>query len=91
MDKSVFKVGDTIRVYTKDIQDQKVHATPFEGVVIAIRGINANRTFTMRRVSTGGTVVERIFPFNSPTIEKINIVKEGKTRRAKLYVPKLSQ
>jgi len=80
-----FKPGDTIKLYTKNTGDQKVHATPFEGVVIAIRGIDQGKTFTVRKIATGKVAVERIFPINSPSIEKIQVVKEGNVRRAKLF------
>ena len=80
-----FKPGDTIKLYTKDPSDQKVHATPFEGVVLAIRGVDQSKTFTIRKMATGGVAIERIFPINSPSIEKIQVVKKGKVRRAKLF------
>ena len=85
MKNAIFNSGDTIRVYTKDPLDSKVHATPFEGVVIALRGEKDNRTFTVKKNTAGGIFVERIFPLNSPIIEKISLVKKGNTRRAKLY------
>lgn len=80
-----FNVGDIIKVFTKDPQDNKVHATPFEGIVISIRGNKANKTFTIRKNASAQVAVERIFPIDSPIIEKIYVVKEGKVRRAKLY------
>jgi large subunit ribosomal protein L19 len=80
-----FKVGDVIRVFTKDPQDNKVHATPFEGIVISLRGQKDTRTFIVRKRSTDGVFVERIFPALSPSIEKITVVKSGSFRRAKLY------
>ncbi len=88
MDKSIdtdFKAGDIIRVYTKDPRASKVHATPFEGVVISVRGGKGNKTFTIRKVATGQIAVERIFPLNSPIIEKIQLVKKGSATRAKLF------
>lgn len=80
-----FKTGDTVKVFIKDPQDNKVHATPFQGVVISIRGDRLNKTFTVRKKSTGDINVERIFPANSPIIEKISLVKKGNVRRSKLY------
>lgn len=80
-----FKVGDVIRVFTKDPQDNKVHATPFEGIVISLRGQKDTRTFIVRKRSADGVFVERIFPALSPSIEKITVVKSGNFRRAKLY------
>lgn len=85
MDKVTFNVGDVIRVFTKDPQDNKVHATPFEGVVISLRGQKDSKTFIVRKRSTNGVFVERIFPLQSPSIEKITVVKSQGARRAKLY------
>lgn len=85
MKNSDFKPGDIIKLYTKDPGDQKVHATPFEGVVLAIRGVGQSKTFTVRKMATGGVAIERIFPINSPSIEKIQVIKSGKVRRAKLF------
>jgi len=85
MKNVIFNSGDTIRVYTKDPLDDKVHATPFEGVVIALKGDSTNRTITIKKNTAGGIFVERIFPLNSPIIEKIILVKKGSVRRAKLY------
>lgn len=85
MKSDIFEPGDTIRLYTKSPVDQKVRATPYEGIVIAIQGKGQSRTFTLRKISAGAIAVERIFPINSPTIEKIQVIKKGKVRRAKLY------
>ncbi len=85
MDTTNFKVGDIIRVFTKDPQDNKVHATPFEGVVISLRGQKESRTFIVRKRGADGVFVERIFPVASPSIEKITVVKSTGARRAKLY------
>ena len=85
MENANFKVGDVIKVFTKDPQDNKVHATPFQGVVISFRGEKKSQTFTVRKNATDNVAVERIFPFNSPSIEKITVVKSQKVRRAKLY------
>lgn len=79
-----FKAGDTIKVYIKVKEADKERVQSFQGVVIAIRGKGNGKTFTVRKVSFG-IGVERIFPFASPSIEKIEIVKKGKVRRAKLY------
>ena len=85
MKNDTFNPGDTIRLYTKNLTDQKVRSVPFEGVVIAIHGKSQNKTFILRKISTGAVAVERIFPINSPAIEKIQVIKRGKVRRAKLY------
>ncbi len=80
-----FSTGDIIKVFTKDPQDNKVHTTPFEGIVIAQKGAKNNQTFTVRKKSSANVAIERIFPINSPIIEKIVVVKKGKVRRSKLY------
>ncbi|MBI2327494.1 50S ribosomal protein L19 [Candidatus Curtissbacteria bacterium] len=85
MQKATFNVGDTIRVYTKDLSDQKLSKTPFEGIVIALRGQKENQTFTVRRNASAHVSVERIFPLDSPSIESVKVVKKGDVRRAKLY------
>ena len=79
-----FRVGYTIRVYYKIKEGDKERIQPFEGVVIRIRGSGAGKTFTVRRESFG-VGIERTFPYYSPNIEKIEIVKRGKVRRARLY------
>jgi|UniRef100_A0A7C2V8B3 large subunit ribosomal protein L19 len=79
-----FKVGDTIRVHYKIVEGDKERIQPFEGVVIRIKGSGAGKTFTVRKESYG-VGIERTFPFYSPNIEKIEIVKYGKVRRARLY------
>lgn len=79
-----FRPGDTIKVHVKIKEGDKERIQIFEGVVIRKRG-GANRsTFTVRKVSYG-VGVERIFPTNSPAIDRIEIVQRGKVRRAKLY------
>src|SRR3989344_1916044 len=70
-----FKPGDTIKVFTKDITSTKIHATPFEGVVIAVRGQKNNKTFTVRKIASNKVAVERIFPFDSPSIDKLKLAK----------------
>ncbi len=79
-----FKVGDTVKVYYRIKEGDRERIQPYEGVVIRIRGSGADKTFTVRKESYG-VGIERIFPFYSPNIEKIEIVKIGKVRRAKLY------
>jgi len=79
-----FKPGDHIKVYVRVIEGDKERIQPFEGDVISIKGEGASKTFTVRKVSSG-VGVERIFLLNSPRISQIEVVKEGKVRRAKLY------
>jgi len=79
-----FKPGDRVRVQVKVIEGEKERLQAFEGDVISIRGNGMNRTFTVRKISSG-VGVERVFSFHSPKLAKIEIIKEGKVRRAKLY------
>lgn len=79
-----FNSGDHIRVHVRVIEGDKERVQPFEGDVISIRGEGTNRTFTVRKISSG-VGVERIFPYNSPKIAKIELLKEGNVRRAKLF------
>lgn len=79
-----FRAGDTVRVHVKVIEGQRERIQVFEGVVIARRGTGISETFTVRKVSYG-VGVERIFPLHSPRVAKIEVVRRGKVRRAKLY------
>ncbi len=79
-----FTPGDTVRVHVKVIEGSRERTQAFEGVVIRRQGSGTRETFTVRRVSFG-IGVERIFPVHSPSIDKIEIVRKGKVRRAKLY------
>ncbi len=79
-----FKPGDTVNVHVKVVEGEKERIQQFQGVVIGRRGGGMSATFTVRKVSDG-VGVERIFPLHSPRIAKIEMVKEGKVRRAKLY------
>jgi len=83
-DLPTFGPGDTVRVHLRVVEGQKQRIQIFEGVVIARRGSLSNASFTVRKVSYG-VGVERIFPLHSPNIEKIEITRHGKVRRAKLY------
>jgi len=79
-----FNVGDTVRVSVKVVEGDKERIQPFEGVVIARRGGGTRETFMVRKVSFG-VGVERIFPLHSLGIDKIEVLKRGRVRRAKLY------
>ncbi len=81
---SDFAAGDSITVYYKIIEGNKTRTQFFQGVVIQRRGSGITETFTIRKVS-GGVGVERIFPVYSPSIEKIEMNKRGKVRRARLF------
>lgn len=78
------RVGDTVKVYFRIKEGDKERIQPFEGVVIRMRGGGTRATFTVRKISYG-VGVERIFPLHSPLIEKIEILKRAKVRRARLY------
>jgi large subunit ribosomal protein L19 len=82
-----FNPGDTINVHVKIKEGAKERVQQFQGTVIQRRGAGNSETFTVRKVSNG-VGVERIFPFVSPAIDKIEVVKQGKVRRAKLYYMK---
>ena len=79
-----FRAGDTVRVHVRVVEGNKERIQVFLGVVIARKGGGSRETFTVRKIS-GGIGVERVFPLHSPTIEKIEVVRRGKVRRAKLY------
>ena len=78
-----FKPGDLIRVYSKIVEGEKTRITPFQGVVTQTKGSGISRTVTVRKVSAG-VGVERVFPYHSPIITKIEVKKKGRVRRAKL-------
>jgi large subunit ribosomal protein L19 len=79
-----FRPGDTIRVNVRVREGDKERLQAFEGVVLRRKGSGVNATFTVRKVSNG-VGVERIFPLHSPVIADIQVVREGRVRRAKLY------
>lgn len=94
-----FHVGDTVRVHYKLIEKEKVagktkrevheetheRTQVFEGIVISIKGVGANKMFTVRRIGAARVGIERIFPIMSPWIRKLEVKKLGAVRRAKLY------
>ena len=80
----VFRVGDTLRLQVKVVEGEKERIQSFEGIVIKINRGGNRATFTVRKVSYG-IGVERIFPFHSPRIEKIQVLSHGHVRRARLY------
>ncbi|MNZ58660.1 50S ribosomal protein L19 [compost metagenome] len=79
-----FRPGDTLKVFVKVIEGTRERIQLFEGVVIKRRGGGISETFTVRKISNG-VGVERTFPLNSPKIDKIEVARRGKVRRAKLY------
>lgn len=78
-----FRVGDTVRVNVRIIEGKTERIQAYEGIVIAIQGGGVSKTFTVRKIS-GGVGVERVFPFNSPKVDSVSVVRKGKVRRAKL-------
>lgn len=84
-EKFEFKVGDIVKVHYKIKEGEKERVQPFEGTVIAKKGANVSRTFTVRKVGDAKIGIERIFPFHSPNLEKVEVLKSQKVRRAKLY------
>ncbi|WP_317398371.1 50S ribosomal protein L19 [Helicobacter bilis] len=80
-----FKAGDTLRVGIKIKEGDKTRVQNFEGVCIAIRGNGVDRTFTVRKMGANNIGVEKIFPLYSDSLEKIEVLRIGRVRRAKLY------
>jgi len=85
-DMPVLRAGDTVRIHVrlKEAEGEKERIQPFEGVIIKKRGKSTGGSFTVRRVSFG-VGIERIFPINSPSISSIEVLRQGRVRRAKLY------
>ena len=83
-DTTPFKVGDGVRVHTKVREGDKERIQIFSGIVIALKGHGIHETFTVRRISYGEGV-ERVFPVNSPNIEKIEVERESEVMKARLY------
>ena len=79
-----FKAGDTVNIHVRVIEGDKERIQQFQGVVISRRGSGLRQTFTVRKISNG-VGVERIFPVHSPRIAKIEVMKVGNVRRAKMY------
>ncbi|MCQ2591849.1 MAG: 50S ribosomal protein L19 [Treponema sp.] len=79
-----FNVGDTVRVYFKIIEGKTERVQIYEGIVLCKKNEGARQTFTVRKISYG-VGVERVFPYNSPRIVKVDVIRPGKVRRAKLY------
>ena len=80
----VFSVGDTVKVFFKVIEGNKERIQAYEGIVIARKHGGLRETFTVRRISSG-IGVERTFPVHSPKIDKVEVLRRGRVRRAKLY------
>ncbi|MDD3044661.1 MAG: 50S ribosomal protein L19 [Candidatus Delongbacteria bacterium] len=83
-DRPEFKAGDTLDVHIRIVEGNKERVQVFSGVVIQVKGTGVGKTFTIRKISNG-IGVEKILPLNSPFIDKIVKVKEGKVRQARIY------
>ena len=83
-EKPEFNVGDTVRIDVKIREGQRERLQAFEGTVIAKNGSGVSETFTVRRVAYG-VGVERVFPVHSPNVAKVDVIRNGKVRRSKLY------
>lgn len=79
-----FSVGDTVKVFVKIVEGDKQRLQPFEGTVIAFKHGGPRRSFIVRRISYS-VAIERVFPLHSPFLEKVEIIRKGRVRRAKLY------
>ncbi|MGB6362131.1 MAG: 50S ribosomal protein L19, partial [Thermoanaerobaculia bacterium] len=79
-----FRAGDTLRVHVKVSEGDKQRIQIFQGVAIARRGRGTGESFSVRKIS-GGVGVERVFPLHSPVIDRVEVVRRGRVRRAKLY------
>lgn len=79
------RVGQNVRVHYRIHEGNKTRVQPYEGMVIAIKGSNVGRTFTVRRFAADGIGIERVFPFRSPNIEKVDVISKSKVRRSKIY------
>ena len=83
-DAENFKVGDTVKVFFKIVEGKTERIQVYEGLVLCIKNKGISKTFTVRKESYG-VGVERVFPVNSPRIIKVEVIRPGKVRRAKLY------
>lgn len=79
-----FRAGDTVRVHVRVREGGKERIQVFEGIVLACRGGGTRESFTVRKISSG-VGVERVFPLHSPSVARIEVVRQGRVRRAKLY------
>lgn len=79
-----FNVGDVVKVHVRIKEEKRERIQVFEGTVIKIQNAGARKNFTVRRLAYG-TGVERTFPYNSPTVDKVEVIRKGKVRRAKLF------
>jgi len=84
-DVPALQPGDTVRVHTLIVEGDKERVQVFQGIVIRVRGSDVNRNFTVRRIASHGIGVERTFLFDSPRVDKVEVLRHAKVRRARLY------
>jgi large subunit ribosomal protein L19 len=84
-DTTKFSVGDTIAVHQEISEGDKSRIQIFEGLVIAIKGSESGKSYTVRKIGNNGIGVEKIYPVNAPFVKKIEVKRQGDVRRAKLY------
>ena len=84
-DIPAFGSGDTVRVHVRVVEGEKERTQVFEGTVRQRRGDGIQETFTVRKISTGGVGVERVFPVHTPRIARIEVLRRGKVRRSKIF------
>lgn len=84
-DVPALQPGDTVRVHTLIVEGDKERVQVFQGIVIRVRGSDVNRNFTVRRIASHGVGVERTFLFDSPRVDKVEVLRHSKVRRARLY------
>ena len=77
--------GDTVRVHTRIVEGDRERVQVFQGTIIRLRGGNVNANFTVRRIASDGIGVERTFPLHSPRVEKVEVIRHARVRRAQLY------
>lgn len=83
-DLGEFNIGDTVKVYVKVVEGDKERIQPFQGIVIGRKGSGTRETFMVRKISFG-VGVEKIFPVCSPSVDRVEVLKRGRVRQAKLY------
>lgn len=81
----VLTAGDTVKVHTLIVEGEKERVQVFQGLVIRVRGGGMNKNFTVRRIASHGVGVERTFLFASPRVDKVEVLRHAKVRRARLY------
>ncbi len=84
-DRPEIMIGDTVNVQVRIVEGNRERIQPYQGVVVSIKGSGMNKLFTVRRIASHGIGVERTFLYHSPRLERIQVIRHAKVRRAKLY------